>query len=453
VTTLLLSHCRLIATMDDAARELPDSSIVVTNGWITQVGTPPPECDETIDCRRHLAIPGLINTHHHLYQTLTRGFPESEGRSLFPWLQMLYPIWAGLDEDMVYVSTRTGLAELALSGCTTCADHLYVFPSGSDAFFDAQVEAARSIGLRFHPTRGSMDLGEDDGGLPPQAVVQTRDQIMRDCARVISRYHDSMPGSMLRVGLAPCSPFSASPELMRESAALAASRRVRLHTHLAETRDEEAFSLEVFQRTPVDLLDDLGWLRDDVWLAHCVHLNQSAIDRFAERAVAVAHCPTSNMLLGSGLAPVRQLLDAGVDVGLGVDGSASNDGSNLRLETKQAVLSARTRDGVDALTPRQALRLATRGGAACLGRDDLGSIEVGKVADIVLLDMSTIESAGGQEDLASMAVLGNAPVDTVIVHGSIIVREGRLRTADEAEIAALHNDAAARLMQRWEATR
>jgi cytosine/adenosine deaminase-related metal-dependent hydrolase len=406
--------------------------------------------DEVIDCRRFLAIPGLINTHHHLYQTLTRGFPESEGNSLFPWLRMLYPIWAGLDDQMIYDSTRTGLAELALSGCTTCADHLYVFPAGSEAFLDAQVEAARSIGVRFHPTRGSMDLGEQDGGLPPQTIVQTIESIMRDSERAVSRFHDPMPGAMVRVGLAPCSPFSVTQELMLETAALARKLRVRMHTHLAETLDEEAYSLEVFRRTPAQLLDDLGWISNDVWLAHCVYIGASVFDSFATNSVSVAHCPTSNMLLASGLAPVRPLLDAGVSVGLGVDGSASNDGNDLRLEVKQAVLTARIRDGVSSLSSREALRLATRGGSACLGRTDIGSIEPGKVADLVLLDVSTLESAGGQEDLVSMAVLGHPRVDTVIIQGEIIVRSGRLTTADESEIASRHNRAADRLLRRWE---
>lgn len=451
MSSLLLSGCRLVVTMDDSGTEISDASVGIQDGWITHVGEPPSTetFDQQIDCRRLVAIPGLINTHHHLYQTLTRGFSESEGKPLFDWLRLLYPIWAGLDEEMIFNSTQTGLAELALSGCTTCADHLYVFPDGSESFIDAQVEAARSIGLRFHPTRGSMDLGERSGGLPPESVIQSRDVILADSERVVHTYHDPRPGSMVQVGLAPCSPFSATPELMLETAGLARELGVRLHTHLGETLDENRFSREKFGVAPVELLDRVSWLEEDVWLAHCVQLRSSEILTLANRRVSVAHCPTSNMLLASGLAPVRQLMGAGVSVGLGVDGSASNDASDLKQEVKQAVLSARVRDGATAMSARQALRLATRGGAACLGRDDIGSIEVGKVADITLVDLASLESAGGAEDLVAALVFCNAPVDTVLVGGELVVRSGVLLHQDREEIAARQNAAAGRLVQKW----
>jgi 8-oxoguanine deaminase len=450
VTSLRLAHCRLVVTMDDAGTELPDATIEIRDGWIAAVGevSADGEPDEVVDARNLIAIPGLINTHHHLYQTLTRGFPESEGMTLFPWLQRLYPIWAGLDEDMIYASTRTGLAELALSGCTTSSDHLYVFPEGSEGFMDAQVEAARSVGLRFHATRGSMDLGQSGGGLPPDSVVQSRETIVRDSQRAIDRFHDPSPGAMTRIGLAPCSPFSVTPELMRESAALARDRGVRLHTHIAETMDEDAYSRETFGLSPVELLDSVGWAESDVWVAHCVHPSQSDIDLLAKRDVAVAHCPTSNMLLGSGLAPVRSFLQQHIRVGLGVDGSASNDANDLRQEVKQAMLVARTRDGASAMSARDALRLATRGGASCLGRDDIGSIEVGKVADLALFDADSLALAGAQEDLVGGIVLGAPRPVAVIVDGKFVVRHGVLVRGDSEDIARRHNTAARQLMLR-----
>ena len=451
MSSVLLSNCRLVATMDDRQNELADASIVVEDGWITAVERSRPEgsFDQLVECRRFLAIPGLINAHHHLYQTLTRGFPQSEGKTLFPWLQTLYPIWAGLDVDMVHASTRTGLAELALSGCTTCADHLYVFPEGSDGFVDAQVEAARTVGLRFHATRGSMDLGQSKGGLPPESVVQAREVILRDSERAVQAHHDPEPGAMIRVGLAPCSPFSVTPELMLETAGLARELGVRLHTHLAETVDEEEYSLRKFGVPPVELLDRVSWLEEDVWLAHCVHLNREDIERLSTREVSVAHCPTSNMLLSSGLAPTAQLLAAGVAVGLGVDGSASNDSNDLRQEVKQAILSARARDGASALSAREALHLATRGSARCLGRTDIGCIAPGKAADIVLLDLESLECAGGREDPVAIAVLGAPRVHSVMVHGEFVVRDGELTKCDPEEIAQKHIEASARLMQKW----
>jgi 8-oxoguanine deaminase len=450
VTSLELSHCRLVVTMDDAGIELTDATIQIRDGWITAVGDESHEapCDEVLDARHLIAIPGLINTHHHLYQTLTRGFPESEGMALFPWLEMLYPIWAGLDEDMIYASTRTGLAELALSGCTTSSDHLYVFPSGSEGFMDAQVEAARSVGLRFHGTRGSMDLGKSGGGLPPDSIVQNREVIMRDSERTIDRFHDSSPGSMTRIGLAPCSPFSVTPELMRESADLARDRGVRLHTHIAETMDEDAYSRSTFGMSPVELLDSVGWAESDVWVAHCVHPTDTDLDLLADRDVAVAHCPTSNMLLGSGLAPAYAFRQKEIRVGLGVDGSASNDANDLGQEVKQALLVARVRDGVHAMSARDALHIATRGGAACLGRDDIGSIAKGKAADITLFDADSLALAGTGDDYVAGIVLSAPRPVAVIVNGQFVVRDGVLVTCDTDDLARHHNLAARRLIQR-----
>lgn len=436
--------------MDDAGIELADATIEIRDGWISAIGNESPHeaFDEVIDARRLIAIPGLVNTHHHLYQTLTRGFPESEGMTLFPWLQRLYPIWAGLDEDMIYASTRTGLAELALSGCTTSSDHLYVFPEGSEGFMDAQVEGARSVGLRFHATRGSMDLGQSGGGLPPDSVVQTQVTIMRDSERAIDRFHDPSPGAMTRIGLAPCSPFSVTPELMRESAALARDKGVRLHTHIAETMDEDAYSRATFGLSPVELLQSVGWTESDVWVAHCVHPTESDIELLARRDVAVAHCATSNLLLGSGLAPVTTYVRKGIRVGLGVDGSASNDANDLRQEAKQALLVARVRDGVGAMSARDALRIGTRGGASCLGRDDIGSLEVGKAADIALFDAESLALAGMQEDLVAGIILGAPRPVAVIVNGDFVVRDSMLAQCVSEDVARQHNAAARRLMER-----
>ncbi len=448
MASLQLAGCRLVATMDDAGRELADTSLEIRDGWITRIGDDSKDVDfdQVVDARKLIAIPGLVNTHHHLYQTLTRGFPESEGITLFPWLQSLYPIWAGLDEEMVYASTRTGLAELALSGCTTSSDHLYVFPDGSESFMDAQVEAARSVGLRFHATRGSMDLGSSAGGLPPDNVVQSLDTILRDSERAIDSFHDPTPGAMTRIGLAPCSPFSATPELMRESAVLARKKGVLLHTHIAETVDEDTYSRDTFGLSPVQLLESVGWAASDVWVAHCVHPSESDIGLLSRYDVAVTHCPTSNMLLGSGLAPIATYLARNIRVGLGVDGSASNDSNDLRQEVKQTLLAARVRDGAEALSARDALRLGTRGGASCLGRDDIGSIEVGKAADIALFDADSLALAGSQTDLVAGIVLSAPRPIAVIVNGEFVVRDGHLERVDEDDIAHQHNAAARRLM-------
>ncbi|HEV3310778.1 MAG TPA: 8-oxoguanine deaminase [Chloroflexota bacterium] len=447
----LIRNTRHILTMDDAGTEISGGYIAVRDGWIESVGQSRPDgdFDDVVDASSMLALPGFVNTHHHLYQSLTRGFPESEGRTLFPWLQMLYPIWAGIDEEAVYASAQTGLAELLLSGCTTSSDHLYLFPRGQERLVDAEVEAARDIGARFHATRGSMDLSVEDGGLPPAEVVQTADQILADCERVVAAYHDPSPGALTRVALAPCSPFSVTEGLMRDSVAMARRLGVRLHTHIAETVAEDEYCLRTFGCRPVELLDRMEWLGPDVWLAHCIHLDETDIRRFAETGTSVSHCPTSNMLLSSGMAPVVQLLAAEVAVGLGVDGSASNDGGFLPGEIKQALLMARTRDGIDALTARDALRLATRGGAACLGRDDIGQIASGMCADLALFRLDDLFHAGaGRDPAGAMVLCGPSRAADVFVHGRRVVHEGRLITSDEQALAGRHNRASTQLLRR-----
>lgn len=449
MTSLLLENCRLVATMDDAGAELRSVSVAIEGGWISSIGSRPDgDFDRRIDARDLVVIPGFVNTHHHLYQTLTRAFPESQGQTLFPWLEQLYPIWVGLDEDMIAASTRAGLAELLLSGCTTSADHLYVFPPGSEQFIDAEVAAARDIGMRFHPTRGSMDLSRKDGGLPPDKVVQPIDAILADSERVIGLYHDPNPGAMVRIGLAPCSPFSVTPQLMKDSADLARRHRVRLHTHIAETMDEDAYSRATFGVSPVELLGTLSWLAPDVWVAHCVHPTEDDIVAMAATTTAVAHCPTSNMLLGSGLAPIRRLLDAGVPVGIGVDGSASNDANDMRQEVKQAVLASRVRDGAGAMPVRDALCLATRGGAQALGRDDIGSVQPGKAADLALFDITSLQAAGGEEDPVAAVILGATRPRHVIVNGKVVVEDGHLVHHDEQALADALNSASRRLLSR-----
>src|SRR5438132_6733041 len=371
--------------MDAAGTELENGSVLIDGGvinWIGQGRPPVREQPDIIDGRGVVAVPGLINTHHHLYQTLTRVHAQQAG--LFDWLRELYPIWATIDADWERTAAEVGLAELALSGCSTTTDHHYVFPQGVIGLLEAEIEVAEQLGLRFHPCRGSMDLGQSSGGLPPDRVVEDIDRILAATDDAIQRFHDPAPGSMRRIAVGPCSPFSVSERLMRESAALARRRNVRLHTHIAETQDEDAYCRTTFNRRPIELLEDLGFLGPDVWLAHCVHVNDADIRRLAATRTAVAWCPTSNMRLGSGFAPAREMIDAGVTVGLAVDGSASKDGGNLLAETRQALLTTRGRMGPASMSARQALRVATRGGAAGLGRDALGASGVGQRDGIVL---------------------------------------------------------------------
>ncbi len=439
MTRLLVRGCDVVATMDDQGTELAGGSILVERGVITWVGTGEPPATaagaDVIDGRGCVAVPGLVNTHHHLYQVLTRARAQSSG--LFGWLTELYPVWAGLDAEWVSASAAAGLAELALSGCSTSTDHLYLFPAGASGLIEAEVEAAARIGVRFHPCRGSMDLGTSGGGLPPDSVVQDPGTVLAETEAAVRRFPDPAEGAMVRIAIAPCSPFSASRHLMAESAGLARSLGVRLHTHAAETSDEEAFCRQRFGRRPVELLDELGFLGPDVWLAHCVHLSDADIRRIAASGTGVAHCPTSNLRLGSGVARVRDLIDAGAPVGIGVDGSAATDGGHLLGEARQAMLVARGQHGADVMSPRQALRLATRGGAACLGRDDIGSIEKGKRADIALFPADDLASAGAEADpLAGVLVTWGRRVRHLLVEGRHVVRDGELATADEAAIAA-----------------
>src|SRR2546428_3847205 len=372
---ILLDGCRVVVTMDEAATELENGSILIDGGvisWVGQGRPPVREQPDVIDGHGLVALPGLINTHHHLYQTLTRVHAQQGG--LFDWLRELYPIWATIDDDWERTAAEVGLAELALSGCSTTTDHHYVSPSGVTGLLETEIEVAGQLGLRFHPCRGSMDLGESSGGLPPDRVVEDIDTILAATDEAIQRFHDPAAGSMLRIAVGPCSPFSVSQRLMRESAALARRRNVRLHTHVAETLDEASYCKSTFNRRPLELLDDLGFLGPDVWLAHCVYVDDADMKRMAATRTAVAWCPTSNMRLGSGFAPAREMLDAGVQVGLAVDGSASNDSGNLLAEARQAMLTTRARTGAASLTARQALRVATRGGAAWLGREDVGCL-------------------------------------------------------------------------------
>jgi 8-oxoguanine deaminase len=415
--------------MDDAGTEHEDGWVLIADGLVEAVGGgAPPEAGERIDLGGAVVTPGLVNTHHHLYQTLTRA--RAQEADLFTWLKTLYPVWAGIDAESEYAAARTGLAELALSGCTTVFDHHYVFPREQTGIADALLGAQDSIGVRLVFGRGSMDLGESDGGLPPDSLVEDLDTILYET--------ESLAARGVEIAVAPCSPFSVTKELMRESASLARRLAVPLHTHLAETVEEEAYCRELYGCTPVEYLEELGWLADDVWCAHCVHLAEHEVRRFAETGTGVAHCPTSNLRLGAGVAPVRALVDAGAPVGLGVDGSASNERSDLFLEVKQALLVARGRGGPDAMTVRDALRLGTRGGAAVLRRDDIGSLEPGKRADLAVWRRDVLELAGAADPVAGLVLSAPHRVDRLYVGGEEIVRDGRLVRADEDEIAREH---------------
>jgi cytosine/adenosine deaminase-related metal-dependent hydrolase len=444
--TLLIEGCA-IATVDAAGTEHASGHVAVDGAWITAVGAgPAPDVPGAtrVDGRGCLATPGLVNCHHHLYQWITRG--AAQQATLFEWLVELYPIWAGLDAELEHDAARAALAALALSGCTTASDHHYLFPRRGGDLLAAEVAAAREVGLRFHPCRGSMDLGRSRGGLPPDDVVEDRDEILSATQQAIDRHHDPSPMSMLRIAVAPCSPFSVSEELLRESAALARRRGVRLHTHLAETLDEEAFCRERFGRTPVEYLDDLGWLADDVWLAHCVHVDAPAVRRLGETGTGVAHCPSSNARLGAGIAPTADLLAAGAPVGLGVDGAASNEAGQLLPEVRQALLLARVRGGPSALTARQALAVGTIEGARCLGRaDELGSLEPGRLADVALWRLDGIGHADMADPVAALVLGPPAPLELLLVGGRPLVERGALLTASEPEIAARARAASRRL--------
>jgi cytosine/adenosine deaminase-related metal-dependent hydrolase len=446
--------------MDDRQREIPDGGLFVRDGFIEQVAPTselPATADEVLDLYDHVVLPGLINTHHHFYQTLTRAVPAVQDANLFNWLKTLYPIWARLTPDDIFVSTQTALAELARSGCTTASDHLYLFPNGSR--LDDEIAGAQQVGLRIQASRGSMSLGESQGGLPPDSVVDTEESILKDSQRLIEKYHDPNPGAFVQVVLAPCSPFSVTGELMRQSAMLAREYGVHLHTHLAETEDEEQFCLQRFGHRPVGYMQEVGWVGEDVWFAHAVWVNDEEIKVFAEHHCGVAHCPTSNMRLASGIAPVKQYRAAGVKVGLGVDGSASNDGSHLLAEVRQAMLLARIKEGITGyslsndpsrrlMTAREALWLGTRGGAAVLGRSDLGSLEPGKCGDFFAVNLKQLDLAGALHDPVAAMVFGHPPrADYTVVGGRFIVKEGQLVTVDECKLVEEHNRAAKRLVE------
>ena len=435
-----------IATCDDAGTEHESGWLLVEDGFVAAVGGgEEPESDERVDLGGSVVTPGLVNTHHHLYQTLTRA--RAQQADLFSWLRELYPVWAGIDAESEYAAARTGLAELALSGCSTVFDHHYVFPRGREGLIEAEVQASRELGVRIVASRGSMDHGVSDGGLPPDELVEGIDTILADTERLAGELHEAGPGARVQIAVAPCSPFSVTRRLMTESATLARRLGLVLHTHLAETLEEEAYCMELYGCTPVEYLTDLGWLGEDVWCAHCVHLSADDIADFAGSHTGVAHCPTSNLRLGAGIAPVRQYLDAGIRVGLGVDGSASNERSDLLFEVKQTLLVARGRGGPEAMTVREALHLGTRGGAAVLGRADIGSLEPGKCADFAIWRTDGLE-LGGAEDLVSGLVF-SAPhrVDRLVVGGEDVVRGGALVRADETEIARDHRAQARRFAQ------
>ncbi|MFN8481901.1 MAG: 8-oxoguanine deaminase [Anaerolineae bacterium] len=449
--TLLIRHASLLVTLDDDRRRIADGGIFIRDNVIEAVGPTgelPLTADRVIDARNQLVLPGLVNCHHHLYQTLTRVLPAAQDANLFNWLKTLYPIWAELDPEAVYVSAYVGLAELLLSGCTTAADHLYLFPNG--ARLDDEIHAAQELGIRFHPTRGSMSLGESQGGLPPDRVTEDEADILRDCVRVIEQYHDPARYAMLRIGVAPCSPFSVTPDLMRESRALADTYGVRMHTHMAETRDEEDFCLARFGARPVEYAEELGWVGGDVWWAHAVHVAPAEIGVMARTHTGVAHCPSSNMRLASGIAPVLAYMQAGVPLGLGVDGSASNDSSHMLTEARMALLLQRVGGDPAALTAEQALYLGTRGGAEVLGRDDIGYLAPGMAADIIGIALDTLDYAGAwvHDPLAAIVFCRPPNVTWSVVNGRVVVEDGRLATGDLTAMVARHNQIARRMVER-----
>ncbi|MDM7949370.1 8-oxoguanine deaminase [Hydrogenophaga sp.] len=479
MTSLLIHNATCIATFDHAdpaqGRELKDASLFVRGNQIEWIGTAAElpaklriEADEVIDARGHLVTPGLVNTHHHMYQSLTKAIPVTQNAELFGWLRGLYPIWAGLTPEMVQVSTQVAMAELLLSGCTTSSDHLYIYPNG--VRLEDSIEAAQRIGMRFLATRGSMSVGQSAGGLPPDCVVEKEDAILKDSQRLIETWHDASHGAMVQVALAPCSPFSVSPALMKQSAELARSFKgqgVRLHTHLAENDHDIAYSREKFNMTPAQYAQELGWLGDDVWHAHCVKLDEEGISLFAASRTGVAHCPCSNMRLASGIAPIRRMLNAGVPVGLGVDGSASNDAAHMVNEARQAMLLARvgralmppeTRNGKTffgcdlgpaEMTARDTLHIATRGGARVLGRSDIGHLAVGMCADLAVFDLRTVGFAGGavHDPVASLLLCASPRAAYAVVNGRVVVREGRITTIDLQPLVERHNRLAVALAE------
>lgn len=440
MATLLVKNAAVLVTMDEQRREIRDGGLYARDGVIQSVGPSaslPQSADTVFDARGQIVIPGLVNTHHHLFQTMTRAVPGAQDATLFNWLQTLYPIWARMTPEHIRVSALVGLAEMALSGCTTSSDHLYIFPNG--ARLEDEIHAAQMLGVRFHAMRGAMSIGRSKGGLPPDSLVENEQSILDDCQRVITTFHDPSPHAMIRVGVAPCSPFSVSMDLMRDAANLARQYGVRLHTHLAENTEDIAYSRETFGMRPGQYVEELGWCGSDVWHAHCVQLDAAEIDLFARTRTGIAHCPCSNMRLGSGIAPVRELLAANVDVGLGVDGSASNDSGNLLNEARQALLLQRVKGGSGAMSARQALELATLGGAAVLGRQDIGALVAGRAADFATFALDRIEFAGAEWDpVAALVFCGPVSADHVFAQGRAIVARGVLTSIELPQLLAQH---------------
>jgi len=447
--TLLIKNAHVLVTMNEQREEISKGAVFIRDNVIEQVGpgdTLPQTADEVIDASHHVVLPGLINTHHHMYQSLTRAVPAAQNGELFNWLTNLYPIWANLTPEMIQASTQTAMAELMLSGCTTSSDHLYIYPNGCR--LDDSLEAAQQIGMRFHAARGAMSVGVSKGGLPPDRVVEQEADILRDTQRLIETYHDAGRHAMQRIVVAPCSPFSVSRDLMRESASMARSYKVSLHTHLAENVSDIAYSREKFNMTPAEYAEDCGWVGHDVWHAHCVQLDDAGINLFAHTHTGIAHCPCSNMRLASGIAPIRKMLDAGVSVGLGVDGCASNDSGHMMAEVRQAMLLQRVGFGPDAMTARQALEVATLGGARVLNRDDIGALKPGMSADIVMFDVRQIGFAGALHDPVAALVFCTPPnVACSIINGRVVIRDGQITTLDLGQVIERHNRLAVELAE------
>jgi cytosine/adenosine deaminase-related metal-dependent hydrolase len=451
--TLLIKNALVLATMDGAGREIKGGDVYIEGPEIKKVGKGlKVKADTVIDAKGCVVLPGFVNTHHHLYQTLTRNLPRAQDSKLFDWLVYLYDIWKHINPEAVYASTQLGLGELLLTGCTTSTDHLYLFPKqNSGLFIDTQIEAAKELGMRFHPTRGSMSRGRSKGGLPPDSVVQTEDFIMKDCERLVHKYHDAKDFAMTRVALAPCSPFSVTTELLKLTAVMAKKWGVRMHTHLAETIDEEAFCKKLFKMRPLEYMESVGWVSEgNAWFAHCVYINEAEAKKMGKTRTGVAHCPCSNLRLGSGIAPIRMFMDNKVPVGIAVDGSASNDSSDMLGEIRQAMLVQRVKAGVGAMPARDAFKLATLGGASVLGRTDIGSIEPGKAADLAIFDVSGLDFAGSKSDpLASLLFCGASHrTKYTVVNGKVVVKNGRLANVDESKVAERANKAAAALYKK-----
>lgn len=445
--TLLVKNIHTLVTMDSSRREIKNGYIFVRDGNIESIGSSlelkDKSADEVIDARQHIVLPGLVNTHHHMVQSLTRVIAQND--ELFGWLKALYPIWSGLTGEAVYTASKLAMAELLLSGCTTSSDHLYIYPN--DVTLDHQIQAASEMGIRFHAARGSMSVGESKGGLPPDKVVEDEAFILKDTRRLIEQYHDARRYAMLRIVVAPCSPFTVSQDLMRESAALARSYGVSLHTHLAENDNDIAYGLEQFGQRPGDYAESVGWVGDDVWHAHCVKLDTHEINLFGHTHTGVCHCPSSNMRLASGIAPIRQMLDAQVKVGLGVDGSASNDSGHLLNEARQAMLLQRVTGNPSALSAREALEIATVGGASVLGRDDIGALAVGMSADFVAFRLDTIGFAGATHDpVAALTFCASPHADFSVINGRMVVKDGNLLTVDAPVLVEQHNTISRKLI-------